>query len=230
MVSEQFPPFNYTVNQQARGINTEQVKKLLAKLAIKANIQFLPWGRAFYIARTTPNTLIFSIARNAKREQQFHWVGLLSEANTCVFSLKENTHLNDINSLEQMKKYRVVTQKESHMSQLFLKENFIAHQNFLRSVSVEHAIKLLRYQRADFIGYSKEVLYYHLRKQGIAPEELLQMNFCIDSLPLYLAFSRQTPLATVERFRSAFAKLSAITKTSSKTGEMPHADLYLKIE
>ncbi|GLX79542.1 amino acid ABC transporter substrate-binding protein [Thalassotalea insulae] len=209
VLSEQFPPFNYTINHQPQGISTEQVQKLLNKLAIKTEIQFLPWGRAYYIAQTTPNTLIFSIARNKQREHQFHWIGLLSKAHACIFSLKSSQHLNHVTSLEQAKKYRVATQQQSHISQLLLRENFIEHQNFLKTVSVSHAIKLLQYHRTDFIGYPKEVLYYHLTKQGITPEELIRVNFCLNSPPLYLAFSMGTPIDTVQRFKAAFSEIQA---------------------
>ncbi len=207
ILTEEFPPYNYSDGKSAQGINSEQVKQLLNKVALEKQIEFLPWNRAYHIALNQANVLIFSLARLEFREKMFHWIGKLSDTQICAFSLKSASELNAVNTLDQMQQYRVATQRDSHTKQILANQGYRNYQNLLDAESVAHSIKLLNHQRVDFIIHSKEVFYYQLSNLGTDIKSLIQTNFCINTYPLYLAASLETPLATVKQLQAAFKQI-----------------------
>lgn len=205
IVTEEFAPYNYLHENEVVGKNTQLVKLVLNELSLTTEIEILPWVRAYNTALHHPNTLIFSLAKNSQREQSFHWIGVLSTVDVCLFSLKSKD-LTEISNLEQMKRYRVVSQREGHISQQLVKEGFEERKNLFNAISIEHAIQMLLLNRADFIGYPAEVLFYNIERMGEDHKQLLRTNFCIDSTALYLAFNKQTSTELVNEFRAALEK------------------------
>lgn len=210
VITEEFAPYSYVKENKAIGKNVELVQLVLDELKIGSDIQFLPWARGYNIALKEPNTLIFSIARNKQREKLFHWVGSLAAVDVCIFSLKQKK-VSRVKTLEQLKNYRTVTQRDGHISQQLTQHGFIDRKNLFSASSINHAIQMLYINRADFIGYPAEVLFYNLEQKGLTPDELLHTNFCIDSTALYLALSINTPQETVEQFKKALVKVKQAT-------------------
>jgi hypothetical protein len=68
IVTEEFPPYNYSDNGRAQGLSSEVVQAVLAQAGLTAEFLFLPWARAYLTAQNTKNTLIFSIGQIPERE------------------------------------------------------------------------------------------------------------------------------------------------------------------
>jgi len=204
--TEDFPPFNYVHNDKLVGSNVELVNKIFAELDITPNYQVLPWARAYQYVTNTPNTLIFSIARNKEREELFKWVGAFTGVETCLFSLK-SANVGPIQTLSQAKNYHVVTQLNGHINMVLARHGFEHGSNLTLSISVESSVKMLESGRADLIGLPKDVVYHFIKLQGRDPYQLIQEQLCFDSTALYLAFNKNTPEETVERFRQAMKKV-----------------------
>jgi polar amino acid transport system substrate-binding protein len=74
------------------GRNTQLVKDILARAGLKADFQVLPWARAYRMAATRPNTLIYSIARTSTRESQFIWLGQIATCSGVLSAAWRNRH------------------------------------------------------------------------------------------------------------------------------------------
>lgn len=206
VLTEDFAPFNYIENGELVGISVELVDLVFKELDVKADYQVLPWARAYEYALNTPNTLIFSLARNHQRERLFKWVGEISVIETCLFAF-EDSKISPLQGLEQAKNYRVVTQLQGHFSLLLKKAGFIRGENLIDSISIESALQMLKAGRADMIGLPLQVLEHYMRYGRGKSEKGLKTIICFDSTALYLAFNKDTPDSTVLQFQQAMRKV-----------------------
>ncbi len=96
VVTEEFPPYNYTVNGKIKGISTSIITETLKRSGLKYHLKVYPWKRAYHaITLREKNVLIYSIYRSAEREPLFAaWIGpILPPAAVYFYKLKERSDL-----------------------------------------------------------------------------------------------------------------------------------------
>jgi len=71
VVTEDSYPVQYVENGQLKGKNATSINTALEMMKLDASIEVLPWARAYNMALSTPNVLIFSITRTPEREDLF---------------------------------------------------------------------------------------------------------------------------------------------------------------
>lgn len=104
LYTEEYPPFNYTRNQNIIGTNTELIQAVLNDLGFNAKLEVVPWGRAQRFTQTKLNTCFFSAVRSAERERLYQWVGPLSTEYIQLFSLDpEFPKLNSFSEASKLK-------------------------------------------------------------------------------------------------------------------------------
>lgn len=108
--TEEFPPFNFTEKGKITGVSTEIVQHVMADTGIGYRIKSLPWKQSYRLAQNEPNTLIFSISRNSRREALFKWIGILTPTTYSVMALKSRSDIK-IARLGDMK--RIVSQRDA---------------------------------------------------------------------------------------------------------------------
>lgn len=108
IVSEEFPPYNYTDKSSKSfvGISTDIVKAALDKANVKYHIDVLPWARAYNVALHRKNTAIYSITRIPQREDLFIWIKQLETMRLCLFKLSSREDIS-IQGKSDLKKYRI---------------------------------------------------------------------------------------------------------------------------
>lgn len=76
ITTEDSPPFNYPdpASKQIVGTSTEVVRKVLAAAGVEADIQLLPWQRAYAMGKDEPNTCVYSTTVTDERRPLFKWV------------------------------------------------------------------------------------------------------------------------------------------------------------
>ena len=75
LLSEEFPPINFSEGSEARGLAVDVVQEIQRRLQLDLPIEFLPWARAYREVQLGRETALFSMARTAGRERLFKWVG-----------------------------------------------------------------------------------------------------------------------------------------------------------
>jgi polar amino acid transport system substrate-binding protein len=209
IVTEEFPPYNYTRDGKLTGLSTEVVQAVVELLDIPANIKAYPWARAYMIAQQEPNTLIFSIGRSAEREHLFQWAGTVAPVQTCLFALQERTDIQ-FDSLEEARRYYIITQLKGRTAQRLVKLGFVEGQNLFSTISVNSAFLMLRSGRGDLLGYPELVLYHAIKKTGLTPESAVRQVYCFPEVSeLYAAFSLQTSPEVVADFQNGLATIKA---------------------
>lgn len=103
LISSEKMPYNYTTEQQFVGVTVDVVKDLLAPK--QPDIEVMPWPRAFEIARTTPNVLLFTMGKTKQRlAQGFQYIGPVSTRQLAFYTLQDEfTHLTNLAEIRQKK-------------------------------------------------------------------------------------------------------------------------------
>lgn len=198
VLTEESPPYNFTRDGQLTGSATEIVREILRRLKQPDNIQVLPWARSYNLLQTTPNVALFSTTRTPEREGQFHWVGPLFTVHYGFYARK-NRGLT-LDSLEDAKQVgSIATYKDDAKEQLLISMGFT---NLDSSKSPVSNFKKLMAGRVDLWLFDNVGMPDLARQENVDPSEL-QLVLPFRSYPVYVALSRQTPKAVVDRWQAA---------------------------
>ena len=103
LLAEASPFTLKTDNSMSGGEATVFVEHLLVDAQQNYQLSFEPWKRAYLRAQTSANVLIYPMARDATREQQFQWVGQLIPVTYYLFRLSGRDDIS-ISSLDDAKR------------------------------------------------------------------------------------------------------------------------------
>lgn len=210
ILTEEYPPFNYTDKGKITGLGTEVVQAVLKEINIEGQIQSMPWARAYETAQNSENVMIYSINRSKEREKLFKWIGLITPTEFYLFSLKSrNLQLSDINSAKNL---QIGTVNQDVGEQYLTLQGFAVGRNLQSSNKYELNYEKLKLGRVDLWVMNEMSAYYIARQAGDDPTQMLQKSLRIPELSgggNYMAFGLKTSDALVERFRKG---LEAIKK------------------
>lgn len=204
VVTEDLAPYNYVVNNEIVGSNTRLVKYLLASQALDYTINAYPWARSYQIALKKKNVLIYTINRTPAREAKFHWIGRFPLTTEIAFyRLKSPLLINT--DFTRLKELRVGTQINTANDQFLVQHDF---KHISRVSHIKQTIGMLLLGRVDLIIGSKEQIKQELIASGHPLSTVEYVAPAFMSEPS-LAMSKQTPIALVERLRTAYQQLLA---------------------
>ncbi|MBK9573699.1 MAG: transporter substrate-binding domain-containing protein [Rhodoferax sp.] len=213
IVTEEFPPYNYTDQGRITGLSTDVVEAVLKELKLQGNTQSLPWARAYDTARNASGVLIYSIGRTPEREALFKWVGVIAPTDYYLYALPGKAF--KIESLEMAKQYQVGTVNQDVGEQFLVAHGFVKGQNLQSSVKYELNYQKLKLGRIDLWIMSELTANHLARLAGDDPAKTLAKVYRINDLSregYYMAFGSQTPDATVAQFKKG---LDAIKKNGT---------------
>lgn len=204
VLTEEFPPYNYTEAGQITGFSTEVVRAALQEAQVQGEFQSMPWARAYATAQSDSNVLIYSIGRSVQREKLFKWIGVIAPTQYYLFSLPQRNL--KFQRLDDAKEYQVATVNEDVGEQYLIAKGFSKGQNLQSSVKYELNYEKLKRGRVDLWIMPELTATYLARQAGDDPGSMLARSLAISDLGgdgYYMAFSLNTPDALVERVRKA---------------------------
>ncbi|MCG8619470.1 MAG: ABC transporter substrate-binding protein [Desulfobacterales bacterium] len=204
IMTEEYPPFNYTENGKLTGLSSEVMTELLNRLGHENNIKVLPWARAYNLTQTKEGMILFSTTRTEQRESLFKWVGPLA-TNKWVFFAKQGSDLK-INSLDDARKVKKIGTYKDDAAELFLNE-----QGFSNTESVIDDMSNVKKLVAGRINLwiVGELQGVYKAKMATGSAAGLKKVFDVKSTQLYIAFSKSTPDAVIEKWQAELDKLKA---------------------
>ncbi|MCP4111534.1 MAG: amino acid ABC transporter substrate-binding protein [Desulfobacteraceae bacterium] len=204
IVTENWPPYNYTKNDEVIGVITEVVKAAFEKTDLTWSISVLPWAEAYKNASEQENTMIYTIFKLPEREKLFHWVkiGDLS-AQKYLFSPNSRSDIK-ITSLEDAKKYRIGVTKESATHVFLRSKGFEDGKNiFPISKDIQNAFKAdPSSQKFDLTTADKLSLALWLQKKHL-PADLWKPELLLFSRDFYMAFGKKNSADVVKKVSKA---------------------------
>ncbi|WP_286265872.1 substrate-binding periplasmic protein [Thalassotalea atypica] len=207
LYTEQFPPYNYTVDGTHRGINLELIELMCQRVKLQCRYEFLPWGRALQAAQLNVNAGIFSTSRYAERESLFHWVGPLVASESYFYRLKSRQDITIADSKDLLK-YTVAAPRNDVYVDLLMAIGFTKGKNLLlmskKYGDVEHFFS----EKVDLFIASPLTLSYHTGNkphlvESIWPLEITRLH------GNYLAFNKGIDATIVKQFSAALQALNA---------------------
>ena len=198
VISEENPPFNFIKDGVFTGSATEVVREIMRRLDLPTEIQVLNWARAYHLALTQPNVVLFSTARTKEREDLFHWVGPIYKVRFGFYARRGSGPY--LTGLADAKKVgAIATYKDDVREQLLKSQGFT---NLDSSKSPASNLKKLLAGRVDLWLYSNLGVPSVARQLGIDPAEVeLVLPFKVNYS--YIAISKGTPRVMVEKWQAA---------------------------
>lgn len=200
-------PFVYLQDGKIAGPATEVMEKTLQLADIKDySLNLYPWARAYDMALTEPNVLIYLIARTPERDAKFQWVGELMQIRYYLYKLRERADVRPP-SLDAARNHTIGVMRDD------LRHQYLQQLGFSRLVvsaqSAENFNQLVN-RKVELVPLSESGAEAQCRTNHFDCAKLEKV-LPLDSLTIgvYMAYSLATPTALVERTQAAFKVLKA---------------------
>ena len=131
------------------GYAVDLVQSILVEAGIKTDILSAPWQRILIESAMKRDVLVFSLARTAEREDQFHWITPITQNAYSIFSKREgNSHVSSLNELPAGS--RIAVLKGDFRHEIIKKAGYWA----VPMDSWKNAVLAIEYDRADYLFFS----------------------------------------------------------------------------
>ena len=198
IISEENPPFNFTRDGVFTGAATEVVREIMRRLNVKSEIQVMTWARAYQLARTRPNVVLYSTARTAERENLFHWVGPIYKVRFGFYARKGSGLV--LTCLADAKKVNAIATYKDDVREQLLKS--LGFSNLDSSKSPASNLKKLLAGRVDLWLYSNLGVPLVAGQIGIDPADV-ELVLPFKDVNVYIAISKNTPSAVADQWQAA---------------------------
>lgn len=191
LLSEEFPPVNFTSDGRPSGLAVELVQALLQRLGDNLPIEFMPWARAYREAQGPQPVALFAAARIPERESRFQWVGPIVSFYSSFYARAGAERLRRFDDARRATDVLVV--RDWYTAQQLASEGF---RNLRYVADPVQGLRMLLAGRAPLFAAERISMPATLASAGIEPA-LLEEVYTFASSDGYIAFSPGTPRRTV---------------------------------
>jgi len=196
ILTEEFPPVNFTKNGKPVGFAVEIVQEILKRENRSDSIQVAEWAEGYEKALNAPNVAIFSMVRTIQRDPLFQWVGPVVDIHMLFYAQKNSgIRIHALNDAKQINKIAVMAQDSNEQ---FLKiKGFTNLQSFPTLLAGGKALK----DGWVDLWASYNIFFLNISDQsGIKPEDF-EPIYTFKTEKLYIAFSKGTSSDIVHRWQ-----------------------------
>ncbi|TPH19191.1 substrate-binding periplasmic protein [Litorilituus lipolyticus] len=217
--AEQLAPFQFQENDgKLTGLAIDVLNELNRTTVTSTSVQLVSWARAYKEVLETPNSMIISIARTAKRENKFQWIGCIVKTSPSFWGLKSQFKNAQL-TFEEIKQYSVAVSRNSNDDNYLKKHNF---HHVYRLVYEEKAIEMVFKERVDLFIASKATLPSVTSSLTLDIDDIIAVHQIKDR-PTYInfAFNKDSSPELVKLYQNAFAmivKSGKLQKLQKKWG------------
>ena len=197
LLSEEFPPINFTEAGQPRGLSVDIVQAIQKRLGQSLPIEFMPWARAFREAQDGPPAALFSMARIPEREKLFQWVGPIVTFQS-TFYAKAGSGIRLRSLAEAKRAAKVLVVRDWYTLTQLQSAGF---HNLQQISDPIQGVRMLAAGRAPLFAAEKLSMPQTLVQAGVAKGALEEV-FSFAASEGYIAFSRSTPMGTIHAWQS----------------------------
>lgn len=207
VVTEDWPPYSFLLpDGSVGGTATEKVRTVLDKAGLEYRISLYPWVRAYKMALTQKNVLIYSIYRSRERESKFQWICPLLPTHSMYFYALSDREEIKAKNLEDLKQYTIGITKEEYGYQYLIEHGFKETKQLDITPNYDVNLRKLIEKRVDLIIESSRTMQMRLQGIGhsftrVTPVFEMDTDAVADNC---MAFSLGTPSELVEQVRQAF--------------------------
>ncbi|MDM8535524.1 transporter substrate-binding domain-containing protein [Desulfobacterales bacterium HSG17] len=206
IVSDPYPPLGYVNNDgEIVGITVEIIRALLKESGFNGKFRMLPWARAYVLAQTEKNILIYTLVKNDERERLFKLIGPVIQSKYYLYKLKKRNDIQ-LSSLNDAKKYLIGVVDSYYSHKYLMSQGFQEGENLDKVRSSELNLQKFIAQRFDLIICPEFDFNYQAKKLGYDVNNFEKAYF-VTSVDAYIGFSRKTDDEIVKRFGQALKSI-----------------------
>ncbi|WII73856.1 transporter substrate-binding domain-containing protein [Bdellovibrio sp. 22V] len=202
IVTENWPPVTYEKEGQAQGMAVELAHLIQKEMGESDPIEVLPWPRAYHVAKTRPNTLLFTVVRTPEREQLFTLLGPIANGEIAIYTRRTaDLSFSDLNYVKE--NYSVAVHRGTAFHKV-LEDN--GYKKIVPVNSSISGLKMLMAGRVDML--CDDVLAIHrISEEAGYPYDAQKKVTSLQHSSLYFAFSKNTDKDIIEKWKRSFEKI-----------------------
>lgn len=189
-------------NGEMGGPNVEVVREIQRRVGNSDPIKEVAWARGYHELSTTPNTLLFTVARTAQRNALFHWVGPINE-NVYGLYVKADSTLR-LKNLEDAKALKLISVYRNDVRDQFLTQ--AGFTNLDRTSDEAANVKMLMAGRVQAIASSSSTIDDQMARAGV-PREHVSLALPFVTAQTWLAFSKGATEKTIADWTQALESM-----------------------
>jgi polar amino acid transport system substrate-binding protein len=205
VMTEEYPPFSYHVDGEARGFCVEIVRRILDSLGHDDTpIVFYPWARAYMKLGSEDGHVLFPMVRSDERERLFRFVGPLFEDEVYFYRRADSSVR--VETLDDARRVGSIgVTRDDFYHQLLAGLGFA---NLDVSTSQAQDFKKLAQGRVDLVPMGERTLSSFVGRQfGLDPAMFERVGPVLRRPVVFIAFSPSTPDPVVSRWQRALDAL-----------------------
>jgi polar amino acid transport system substrate-binding protein len=207
IVTEEYPPYQTVENGKlVSGTSYNLVKEMLKRSHLKSRIELLPWARAYTVATTEDNVLIFSMARSEERENLFHWLYRFEALTYNFYALSERQDLQ-VKELSDILGHTIVAVRDSFEANSLLNMGFVENKNLILTVNYKEAWQMLMLKRAE-LTYANQLFEDEIFQTNVGEQTLFSKIFNLgETSELYIAASANTDESILSKLKKSLTSM-----------------------
>jgi len=203
VVGAEFPPLMYEKEGKPAGFYFDLLQMMLKEMPHTITVKFYPVPRMLMMLAKSPDMFALGIARNAKREQEYKWVGPTIQPGVVLYKLKNRSDIH-IQTLADARPYKIGTGQAYAAKENLLQAGI--PDDHIEEVTVDvQNIKKLFAQRIDLVITIDVVFLDLLRQEGHSTDEV--EAFRVDGMSMYYAFNKNTADQVILQFQQTLDRL-----------------------
>jgi polar amino acid transport system substrate-binding protein len=199
LITEDAPVWNYLEDGQITGLAVDMVREIQRRVGDTSEIAVMPWAKGYDLLQKEPNAALFVTARAPWRESLFQWVGPVG-FDEFVFVARADNPI-EIKSLDDAKKVRAIAAYKEDVREQFLKENGFTNLDI--SMADQACLNKLLTGRVDLWLMNR----VDIKMQTAAHPNSVRVVYNVETMPLFVAFSKGVPAKVVKQWQDALDKM-----------------------
>jgi polar amino acid transport system substrate-binding protein len=207
VVSEHLPPHQISYNGKFIGGTSYLImKEVLRRAGFPERMEVLPWARAYKTAQEEDNVIIFSLARSAKREKLFKWIGKLEDIEFNFYALRTSNGPS-LNTFEDALQYNTVTVRNSISSEILQRLGFVEGHNLTLTVGIIDAWNMLRKGRTNFTYTNNTIAQNMYSNFGMKADAFVKQSVSSEKQAVFVAASLGTDDCVINKLSDVLKQL-----------------------
>lgn len=200
--TEDWPPITFQHNGVADGMAVEVVRAIQARIHDNSSIEVVPWARGYKELLTLPDVMLFTVGRSDARERQMTLLGPIAVSQTVLLARKgEAKKLLALGA--GIYQRPVGAYRGSIFADAASAAGFVEVDLAPTPQITAQKLLLGRYDMWVEGGFVVASVLKDIHK----PADAVEVVRVLESLELYLAFSRGTPAEEVRRWQDGFSAI-----------------------
>jgi polar amino acid transport system substrate-binding protein len=204
IVTEDAPPSTIVRGETLTGSSVEVVREIQKRTGDSSRIEVYPWARAYTMATSEPDVVLFAATRTSEREPLFTWIGPVMRVKWAFFGMAGKAR--PLASLEDAKKAPSIGAYKDDAREQFLRRQGFT--NLDSASSPDKNLRKLQAGRVEYVVSTDTGIGAVLDQAGMKPGDVENV-FTFKTVDLYIVFSRGSAPATVAAWEKAFDEMSA---------------------